>query len=114
MAAIFDSLLPPLAHQLVFATWHPPTQTAAAHYKQTQRMCAQAVRAAAAQALAELGACPRSPELGLTAALDAEKKPAKKQQLEKVAAGAFRAALVAPFVEAAVAGKRVRRLFCHK
>jgi hypothetical protein len=65
------------------------------------------VRDTAALALAQLAACPKSPELGLAAALEQEKKPAKKQQLEKVAAGAFKAALVAPFVEAAMAGRRV-------
>lgn len=68
----------------------------------------QAVRDAAALALAELAAAPASPELGLAAALEAEKRPAKKQQLERVPGGAFRVALAAPLVEAAVARKRVR------
>lgn len=72
----------------------------------------RAVRDTAAAALAELAACPISPDLGLSAALDQEKRPAKKQQLERVAAGAFHAALVAPFVDGAVHGRRVRSSVC--
>lgn len=67
----------------------------------------QATREAFALALAELAACARHSNPSLAAALDAEKKPAKRQQLEKVAGSMFRAALVAPFVEAAVANNKV-------
>jgi hypothetical protein len=58
-------------------------------------------------ALAELATAARSTNPCLTAALDAEKRPAKRQQLEKTAGGMFKAALVTPFVEAAVAGNKV-------
>lgn len=40
----------------------------------------------------------------LAAALEAEKKPAKRQQLEKTASSMFQAAMVQPFVDAAVQG----------
>lgn len=58
-------------------------------------------------ALAELAAAARPDNACLAAAIDAEKKLAKKQQLEKVVGGIFKAALVNPFVEAAVAGHKV-------
>jgi hypothetical protein len=77
----------------------------------------QAVRDACAGALGELALCPKGP--GVAAALEAEKKPAKKLQVEKVAAGGFHAALVQPLTEAAVYGRKVRarqgkhaRAFC--
>jgi hypothetical protein len=40
----------------------------------------------------------------LAAALEAEKKPAKRQQLEKTASSMFQVAMVQPFVDAAVQG----------
>lgn len=58
-------------------------------------------------ALAELAAAARSSNPCLAAALEAEKKPAKRQQLEKTAGSMFKAALITPFVEAAVAGNKV-------
>lgn len=69
----------------------------------------QATRESFALALAELATSARSGNSSscLAAALEAEKKPAKRQQLERVAGGMFKAALVAPFVEAAVAGHKV-------
>jgi hypothetical protein len=67
----------------------------------------QGTREAYALVLAELAAAARSSNPCLVAALDAEKKPAKRQQLEKTAGGMFKAALVMPFVEAAVAGNKV-------
>lgn len=69
----------------------------------------QATREAYALALADLAAAARSSNAALAAALEAEKKPAKKQQLEKTAGGLFNAALDQPFVEAAVQGNKVRR-----
>lgn len=73
----------------------------------------QATREAYALALAELSAAASSSNPCLVAALDAEKKPAKRQQLEKTAGGMFKAALVMPFVEAAVAGNKVTECaFC--
>jgi hypothetical protein len=59
--------------------------------------------------LAELAAAAHSSNPCLAAALEAEKKPARRQQLEKVAGGMFKAALVTPFVEAAVAGNKVSK-----
>lgn len=67
----------------------------------------QATQEAYALALAELAAAARSSNPCLAAAHEAEKKPARRQQLEKVAGGMFKAALVTPFVEAAVAGNKV-------
>ncbi|KAF8072444.1 hypothetical protein HT031_000103 [Scenedesmus sp. PABB004] len=61
-------------------------------------------REAFALALADLAAASRAGSPALVAALAAEKKPAKRAQLEKAAGGVFRATLVAPFVAAAVAG----------
>lgn len=59
---------------------------------------------ACAVALADLAASARRSNPALAAAIDAEKKPAKRQQLEKLAKGMFKAALVQPFVDAAVQG----------
>jgi hypothetical protein len=67
----------------------------------------QATRESYAMALAELAAAARSSNPCLAAALEAEKKPAKRQQLEKTAGSMFKAALITPFVEAAVAGNKV-------
>jgi hypothetical protein len=69
----------------------------------------QATREAFALALADLAAAARSSASNpaLAAAIEAEKRPAKRQQLEKTAAGMFRAALVEPFVDAAAAGNKV-------
>eukprot|EP00775_Hariotina_reticulata_P011788 gene11788-11933_t len=64
----------------------------------------QTTRESFALALAELASAARPANPCLAAALDAEKKLAKKQQLEKVVSGIFKAALVVPFVEAAMAG----------
>jgi glycogen debranching enzyme len=57
-----------------------------------------------AVALADLAAAAQQSNLALAAALDAEKKPAKRQQLEKTASSMFQAAMVQPFVDAAVQG----------
>jgi hypothetical protein len=67
----------------------------------------QATRESYAITLAELAAAARSSNPCLAAALEAEKKPAKRQQLEKIASSMFKAALTTPFVEAAVAGNKV-------
>jgi hypothetical protein len=64
----------------------------------------QALREAYAAALGELAASGRH-ELAAQVVSE-EKKPAKKAALEKVLAGGFRACLVQPFVDAAVAGRR--------
>lgn len=69
----------------------------------------QATREAFAVALADLAAAAKPSNPALAAAVDAEKKPAKRQQLEKLAGGMLKAALVQPFVDAAVAGNKVSR-----
>jgi hypothetical protein len=64
----------------------------------------QTTREAYAVALADLAMAARSSNAALAAALEAEKKPAKRQQLEKTASSMFQAAMVQPFVDAAVQG----------
>jgi hypothetical protein len=64
----------------------------------------QSTREAYAVALADLTAAAQQGNPALAAAVEAEKKPAKRQQLEKTAAGMFQAAMVQPFVDAAVQG----------
>jgi hypothetical protein len=64
-------------------------------------------------ALAELAAAALLGNAALAAALDAEKRPGKKQQLEAVVGSAFKHAMVLPFIEAAAAGtaKKVGETF---
>ncbi len=74
----------------------------------------QSVREASAAALGDLAASAHGN--AVKAALEAEKRLAKKAAAEKLVAGAFKACLVAPFVDAAAHGKRVSGhvvyLFC--
>ena len=64
----------------------------------------QATKEAWAVALAELAAAALIGNPALASALEAEKRPAKKQQLEAVVNSAFKHAMVLPFIEAAAAG----------
>lgn len=68
------------------------------------RAALQAIREAYASVLGDLAACCRHDMVPEVAS--SEKRPAKKQQLDKVLAGAFKACLVQPFVDAAASGKR--------
>jgi hypothetical protein len=68
------------------------------------RAVLQAIREAYASALGDLAACCRHDMVPEVAS--SEKRPAKKQQLDKALAGAFKACLVQPFMDAAAAGKR--------
>lgn len=73
----------------------------------------QTCREAWAVALAELAAAAWPGNPLAVAAVEAEKKPAKKAALEGLlGTGAFKAALVAPFVEAVVAGPSKKVCVC--